>query len=95
MPKGQREGCGLWPAPWEVAPEQGNAAMHFLQGHVTTKNPPEPDKRKYSRNGFVVSCLFPQIPQGFLRNLPNPCVFIEGLLLEPFVAVFSTLIDVQ
>lgn len=64
----QRSARGLWPAPWEVVPEQGNRATHFLQGHVTTKNPPEPDKRKYSRNGFVVSSIFPQIPQGFFKE---------------------------
>lgn len=36
----------------------------FLQGHVTTKNPPGLDKSKYSRNGFVVGCTIPTKSKG-------------------------------
>lgn len=38
----------------------------LLQGHVTTKNPPELDMSKYSGNGFVVGCSIPTKPEGNL-----------------------------
>lgn len=40
----------------------------LLQGHVTTKNPPELDKSKYSGNGLWLVVPFPQIPKGILKE---------------------------
>lgn len=43
----------------------------FLQGHVTTQNPPELDQRKYSRNGFVVSHSIPTKSKGIFKEPAN------------------------
>lgn len=40
----------------------------FLQGHVTTKNLPEPSKSKYSRNGFAVDCTVPTRSEGNFKE---------------------------
>ena len=40
----------------------------FLQGHGTTKNLSKLNKRKYSRNGFVVDCTIPTKSEGNFKE---------------------------
>lgn len=40
----------------------------LLHGHVTTKNPPELDKSKYSGNGLWLVVPFPQSPKGIVEE---------------------------
>lgn len=54
----------------------------FLQGHVTTKNPPELDKSKYARNGFVVDCTIPTKSKGnFKEPAPIFPVYVKTVTL--------------
>lgn len=60
--KGQQEAAASTKGRGPSARKQHHASS--LQGHVTTKNPPELDKSKYSRNGFVVGCCIPTKSKG-------------------------------
>lgn len=61
----------------------------FLQGHVTTKNPPELHKCKYSRNGSVVNCAIPTKSAG---NFKEPAqalpVYVKVVNVISFVSSF-------
>lgn len=55
------ESCSQTRGRGPLARKQDHA---LLQGHVTTKNPPELDESTYSRNGFVVGCSIPTKSEG-------------------------------